>query len=56
MNVFREDIDALNAVLTVQITKEDYASKVKNSIEKYRKTLGKNYRLNDKVSGDRLKE
>jgi len=38
MNVFREDIDALNAVLTVQITKEDYASKVKNSIEKYRKT------------------
>lgn len=38
MNVFRENKDALNAVLTVKITTEDYIDKVKNSLEKYRKT------------------
>jgi len=38
MNIVREDIDALNAILTVQITSNDYASKVKNALEKHRKT------------------
>ena len=33
-----------------------FGMKPSEYIEKYRKTLGKNYRLNDKVSGDRLKE
>jgi trigger factor len=38
MNVLREDVDALNAVLTVKIKPEDYQPKVKAAIEKYRKT------------------
>jgi trigger factor len=38
MNIVREDIDALNAILTVQITSSDYTSKVKNALEKHRKT------------------
>lgn len=38
MNVIREDIDALNAHLKVVISPEDYQSKVKASLEKYRKT------------------
>lgn len=38
MNVIREEIDALNAVLTVKISSEDYQSKVKTALEKYRKT------------------
>jgi trigger factor len=38
MQVIRQDIDALNALLKVEITPEDYAQKVKSSLEKYRKT------------------
>lgn len=38
MNILREDVDALNAVLKVKISSEDYQSKVKNALEKYRKT------------------
>ena len=38
MNVIREDIDALNAILKVKLTPEDYASEVKKTLEKHRKT------------------
>jgi trigger factor len=38
MNVTRHDVDALNAVLKVKIEQADYQSKVKNALEKYRKT------------------
>ena len=38
MNVVREDIDALNAVLKVQVSPDDYASQVKSALEKHRKT------------------
>jgi trigger factor len=38
MNVLREDVDALNAVLTVKINPEDYQPKVKAAVEKYRRT------------------
>ena len=37
MKVIREEIDALNAVLTVKISSEDYQGKVKQALEKYRK-------------------
>jgi trigger factor len=38
MNVLRQDVDALNALLTVKINPEDYQPKVKAAVEKYRKT------------------
>ncbi len=38
MNVVREDVDALNAVLTVEVKPEDYQDKVKETLDKYRKT------------------
>lgn len=38
MNVTRLDVDALSAVLKVEIAPVDYQGKVKNSLEKYRKT------------------
>ncbi|MDX2360992.1 MAG: trigger factor [Crocinitomicaceae bacterium] len=38
MNVIREDVDALNAILKVEVKPEDYADKVKESLNKYRKT------------------
>lgn len=38
MNIIREEVDALNAVLKVKISSEDYQIKVKNALEKYRKT------------------
>ena len=38
MNVVREDVDALNAILKVTVTPEDYAGKVKETLDKYRKT------------------
>ena len=37
MNILREDVDALNAVLRVQISPEDYQANVKSALEKYRK-------------------
>ncbi len=38
MNVVREDVDALNAVLTVEVKPEDYQEKVKETLNNYRKT------------------
>lgn len=38
MNILREDIDALNAVLTVEVKPEDYQENVKTTLNKYRKT------------------
>jgi len=38
MNVIREDVDALNAILKIKVVPEDYASQVKDTLEKYRKT------------------
>ena len=38
MIVVKENVDKLNANLIVKIAKEDYANKVRNSLEKYRKT------------------
>ncbi len=38
MNITRENIDALNAVVTVDIAKEDYSGKVEKILTDYRKT------------------
>lgn len=38
MNITKKDIDSLNAVLTVEISKDDYADKVKSILTNYRKT------------------
>jgi trigger factor len=38
MNVTRQDVDALNALLKVEIVPGDYQDKVKSTLEKYRKT------------------
>ncbi len=38
MKVTKQDIDALNAVLTVEVSKEDYADKVKSQLNKLRKS------------------
>lgn len=38
MNVTRQDVDALNATLTVQVAPEDYEKKVKATLDNYRKT------------------
>ena len=38
MNVVKESVDKLNAILKVEIKSEDYQSKVKSALEKYRKT------------------
>lgn len=37
MNVVREDIDALNALLRVEVTPEDYQAKVDETLRNYRK-------------------
>lgn len=37
MKVTREDVDALNAVLKVEVKPEDYQEKVKNTLNNYRK-------------------
>ncbi|KIX20900.1 peptidylprolyl isomerase [Flavobacterium sp. 316] len=37
MNITREQVDALNAVVTVAVTKEDYAEKVEKILADYRK-------------------
>jgi trigger factor len=39
MNVVREDIDALNAVLKVQVKPEDYQDKVKETLKNHRKKV-----------------
>lgn len=38
MNVVREDVDALNAILKVEVKPEDYQETVKSTLNKYRKT------------------
>ena len=38
MNITRKDIDKLNAVLTVEIGKDDYSAKVDKVLTNYRKT------------------
>jgi trigger factor len=38
MNVVREDVDKLNAVLRIEVSPEDYQSSVKETLDKYRKT------------------
>jgi trigger factor len=38
MNVIRQEIDALNGLLIVEINPTDYSQKVKNTLEKHRKT------------------
>ena len=38
MNITKKDIDKLNAVVTVEISKDDYAAKVKSILDNYRKT------------------
>ena len=40
MNITKKDIDSLNAVVTVEITKDDYSDKVKTILNNYRKTAG----------------
>ena len=37
MNISREQVDALNAIVTVAISKEDYADKVQKVLADYRK-------------------
>ena len=37
MNITRNNIDALNAVITVEIAKNDYADKVERVLADYRK-------------------
>ena len=37
MNITRTNVDALNAVLTVPVTKDDYADKVQKVLADYRK-------------------
>jgi len=37
MNITRENIDALNAILTVKIEKQDYEEKVEQVLRDYRK-------------------
>jgi trigger factor len=38
MNIIREDVDALNANLKITVNPADYEAKVKQTLEKYRKT------------------
>lgn len=38
MNIIREDVDALNANLKITVSPADYEAKVKQTLEKYRKT------------------
>mgnify|MGYP003640266586 CR=1 FL=1 len=38
MNITKKDIDKLNAVLTVEVSKEDYSAKVEKVLNNYRKT------------------
>lgn len=39
MNITKEQIDALNAVVTVGITKEDYSDKIQKKLQDYRKNV-----------------
>lgn len=37
MNITRNNVDALNAVVTVEVSKSDYAEKVQKVLADYRK-------------------
>jgi trigger factor len=37
MNITKKEIDSLNAVVTVEISKEDYSDKVSKVLDNYRK-------------------
>ena len=37
MNITKKDIDKLNAVLTVEVSKDDYSGKVEKVLNDYRK-------------------
>ncbi|WKW46470.1 trigger factor [Myroides sp. JBRI-B21084] len=37
MNITRNNVDALNAVITIEVTKDDYATKVENVLKEYKK-------------------
>ena len=37
MNISKKDIDQNNAVITISVTKQDYAEKVEKSLRDYRK-------------------
>lgn len=39
MNIVRKDIDAVNATITIQVSKSDYGQKVENSLRDYRKKV-----------------
>ncbi len=39
MNILRTDIDAVNALITLQVSKEDYAEKVEKTLKDYRKKV-----------------
>lgn len=39
MNTVRKDVDALNIVITVQVSQDDYSSKVENTLKDYRKKV-----------------
>lgn len=38
MNITRENVDALNAIVTVAVTKEDYSDNVAKILADYRKS------------------
>ena len=37
MNIVRNDIDAVNATVTVQVSKADYAEKVEKTLKEYKR-------------------
>lgn len=37
MNISKKDIDQINSVITISVSKEDYAEKVEKSLRDYRK-------------------
>ncbi len=39
MNILRNDIDAVNAIITLQVAKADYAEKVEKTLKDYRKKV-----------------
>ena len=39
MNITREQVDALNAIVKVAVTKEDYTEKVEKVLADYKKML-----------------
>lgn len=46
MNITRSNVDALNAVVTVEVSKDDYAEKVQKVLADYKKML--QYQVSEK--------